>query len=379
MLAIARPEVLAAKRVVVKVGTRVLTHPDGGIALARLFQVVELVASLHRQGRDVMLVSSGAVGLGRQALRLGAAPTELAERQACAAVGQTQLMGLYREGFDRLGIVCGQVLLTEADFSERLRYLNLRSALSAMLRHRVVPIANENDVVATDELALQGSQGRAVFGDNDMLSALVAGKLGADLLLLLTDVAGVYSADPSEHTDAQLLERVDAGDVDLEALTGSRSGVGRGGMRSKVAAALVAARSGCHVVIASGVDRDAMHQAARGEPVGTFFPAMGRLSARQRWMAFATRASGALHLDEGAVQALTNRGASLLAAGVTRVEGQFERGDVVELRNPQGEIVGRGIAEVGAAEALAWSHGEVPTAVRNHDALVHRDHLVLEE
>jgi glutamate 5-kinase len=377
--AVARPPVAQAKRVVLKVGTRVLTHDAGRVALARLFGVVEAAAALRFEGREPLIVTSGAVGLGRDALGLTESPTELAERQACAAVGQTRLMGLYHEGFARLGLHCGQVLLTQTDFDDRLRYLNLRTTLETLLKKGVVPVINENDAVSTEELALvEQKQGKPVFGDNDKLSALVATKLGAELLVLLTDVDGVFDRDPRGDPQAKLLARVDDAEQALAGAGGAASAASKGGMRSKVEAAWIAQRAGCHAVIASGRRPGVAEQVLRGEEVGTWFPAGDGLPARQRWIAFATAVRGTLHLDAGAVEAVRGRGASVLPAGVTRVDGEFRRGDVVLLKGPGEALVGRGMAHVDALAARRWIAGERPDGVRSHHALVHRDHLVIE-
>ncbi len=372
-----RPEVAAASRIVLKVGTRVLTQDDGRIALARLFSLVEVAAEAQRAGRQVLIVTSGAVGLGRDALGFPKTPPELEERQACAAVGQTRLMGLYHEGFSRLGLVCGQVLLTESDFDDRIRYLNLRSTLSALLRHGVIPVINENDAVSTEELAFREGEKRPVFGDNDKLSALVATKLDAELLVLLTDVEGLYDKHPGRHPDARLLPRVDDPTTLPETPAEPGSGASRGGMRSKVQAASMASRAGCQAVIASGRRIGAASSVLAGEETGTWFVAHGTLDARQRWIAFAVAPRGVLHLDAGAVRAVSERGASLLAKGVTRVEGEFDEGDVIELAGPDGKAIGRGIVFCDAATARAWREGRIPEGVKNRHALVHRDHLVL--
>ncbi len=371
-----RPEVAGARRVVLKLGTRVLTHDDGALALGGLVAVVEAAARLVREGREVLLVSSGAVGLGMNALGLAGA-TDLAERQACAAVGQSRLMQLYSDRFSQLGLQCGQVLLTQSDFDDRIRYLNLRSTLEALLQLSAVPIINENDAVATDELAFATGSG-VVFGDNDRLSALVASKLGADLLVLLTDVPGVFDRDPRQHGDARLVSHVGTGALDAQ-IGGSISGGGRGGMRSKVEAARIAARAGCHVVIASGRTPGTLEQVLAGQDAGTWFEAAGGagLDAKRRWIAFATAPRGVLHLDAGAVRALVERGASLLAAGVARVEGQFDSGDIVEFRGPDGGVLGRGMVWCDADAARRWCAGEPPDGARNHHALVHRNHLAL--
>jgi glutamate 5-kinase len=374
----ARPEIATATRIVLKLGTRVLTHDDGRLALSRLFRVVEVAAELRRRGCDVLLVSSGAVGLGRDALGLASNPVDLEERQACAAVGQTRLMGLYEAGFGRLGLVCGQALLAQGDFHHRVRCLNLRNTLEALLRRGVVPVINENDAVSTEELSYGGGA-RAVFGDNDKLSALVASELSADLLVLLTDVAGVYDRNPHQDPEARLLDRIDdaAGFEGVDA-GGSASGAGRGGMRSKVEAARVATRAGCHAVIASGQVPGVLEAVLAGERVGTWFPAGPALDARRRWIAFAVAPKGVLYLDPGAVKAVRNRGASLLAAGVERVEGRFRRGDVVELRGPDGERLGRGMMHWDADTTRRWCKGYPPDEAKNRDALIHRRHLVLE-
>lgn len=375
----ARPEVAAARRVVFKMGTRVLTRDDGRIALSRLFGIVEAAAGVRAAGKDVLLVSSGAVGLGCDALELESTPEDLALRQACAAIGQTRLMALYQDGFSQYGLTCAQVLLTGNDFEERSRYLSLRRTLSMLLDAGIVPIINENDVVSTEEIEVVARRGRPVFGDNDKLSALVASKLHADLLVLLTDVGGCYDKDPHRHADARLLTRVD----DLDDLAGvnvgkSASGAGRGGMRSKVEAAAVAARGGCHAVVASGRKTETLNRVLAGEDVGTWFPARVPLNARHRWIAFAAAPRGALTLDAGAVEALRSRRASLLAAGVRSVEGDFRSGDVVELRDDGGAVVGRGRIPWDAPTVRDWCEGRPPVGVRNAHCLIRRNHFVLE-
>jgi len=363
---------------VLKLGTRVVTNPDGRVALPRIFSVVETAARLIEGGRQTLIVSSGAVGLGVEELGFAGMPADLTERQACAAVGQTRLMGLYEAGFQRLGLVCGQVLLTRGDFEDRVRYLNLRSTLQTLLRHGVVPIINENDAVSTEELAFVDEGRRHAFGDNDGLSALVAAKLDADLLVLLTDVAGVFDRDPRQDSEARLLERIDFADDRVAASARPGSEVGRGGMRKKLDAARMVTRAGCHAVIASGVEPGALDAVLAGGEVGSWFPAEKGLDGRRRWIAFAAATKGRLEIDAGAVRALRERKASLLAAGVRQVEGAFRTGDVVELRGPDGAAVGRGIAFWDAEVTRAWCAGEPPEGIRNHDALIDRDNMILE-
>lgn len=268
-----RPSVAAARRIVVKLGTRVLTHDAGGLALARMFGIVETVAR-ERGDREFLIVSSGAVELGREFLGLASTPADIELRQACAAVGQARLMALYQDGFSQFGLNCGQVLLTQGDFEDHEHYVNLCRTLNTLLGRHVVPIINENDAVSTEELELELSDNsRAAFGDNDRLSALVAAKLPADLLVLLTDVKGLYHMDPRTHGEARLLSRVENGDGVDAGPPGSSAG--RGGMRSKVDAATVAARGGCDVVIASGRESGNLERVLRGEDVGTWFPGHG--------------------------------------------------------------------------------------------------------
>ena len=377
---VGRPEIAAARRVVLKMGTRVFTKDDGRLALARLSAIVEAAAALRDQGAEVLLVSSGAVGLGLDGLGIDETPNNVALRQACAAVGQTRLMALYQDGFAQYGLTCGQILLTESDFGNRRRYLNLRRTLTTLLECGVVPIINENDTVSAGELAPSGTtlSRRPVFRDNDRLSALIATKLHADLLVLLTDVEGCYDKDPNRYPDAKLLSRIDDPKA-LRGVRGSTSAAGRGGMRSKVEAAMVAARGGCNAVVASGRDPSILPRLLAGEEVGTFFPAKGDLNARHRWIAFAAAPLGALHLDSGAIDALRQRHASLLAAGVHRVDGEFSAGDVVELCGPDGAVIGRGRIPWDSPTVRAWCSGVRPPGIRNAQCLIRRNHFVLEQ
>lgn len=288
-------------------------------------------------------------------------------------------MGLFEDSFSQLGLTCGQVLLTQGDFDDRERYLNLRSTLMALLGRGAIPVINENDAVSTDELAFVEGESKPIFGDNDRLAALVATKLDADLLVLLTDVEGVYDRDPRNHPDARVLSEISTPGDEGAHERPSRSDRGRGGMGSKVEAAHMMARAGAHAVIASGVTPGALESVLAGEPVGTWFPARGELTARRRWIAFAAKARGTLALDQGAVDALRNTGASLLAAGVRNVKGDFHVGDVVELRGPDDSLIGRGIVHCDTEQARQWCGGNPPEGVRNRDALVHRDHIALED
>ena len=356
-------------RYVVKVGTRVLTDDAGELNQTVLRSIVDHIAQSMAEGAEVILVSSGAVGLGRRAIGLPPGPSDTPTRQACAAIGQSRLMAVYESLFQSHGICCAQVLLSQSDFDNRKRYNNLRNALSTLLRLGVLPILNENDAVATEELEFTRER---VFGDNDKLSSLVASELNAECLVLLTDVEGVYDKNPFEHSDARLISDWEGESVD----TTADAGAGRGGMSSKIEAARIAARSGCVGVIASGRDPAALGVALSGGRVGTRFTPRGTLSSRRRWIAFAAVSRGSLTLDQGAVDALRARGASLLAKGVTRIDGPFREGDVVDLIGPDNKKVGRGIPRCSSEEAEAWAEGRTTKA---NQPLIRRNYLVLEE
>lgn len=373
MNAVARPEVAAARRLVIKLGTRVLVDDASGeLATGRLAAIVAGLAAEWRAGREVLVVSSGAVYLGRRLLGLESAADPETKR-ACAAVGQARLMALWGELLGKEEVVSAQVLLTEEDFDHRRRYLDLRATIETLLRRGVLPIFNENDAVPHGAAPGQ----RKVFGDNDRLAALLAAESHAELLVLLTDVDGVYENDPRRHPDARLLARVDDPAALLPTLQEAAAGsVGRGGMASKVEAARIAARGACTAIIAPGRRPDLLPAILAGDEVGTYFPAQERLPAQSRWIAFAAAAKGALYLDAGAIAALRG-GRSLLAVGVRSIDGEFKAGEVVELRGPQGELIGRGKIGYDAATARRWIAGEAPPGDPN--CLLRRTFVVLED
>jgi glutamate 5-kinase len=378
----------AARRVVIKLGTAVLMREDGGPALSRFYSFIESIADLKRAGREVLLVSSGAVGLGAQQLNLTRKPQLLPLKQACAAIGQGRLMALYSDGFDRLGVTTAQVLLTEEDFSNRQRYLNLRGTLGKLLELGALPIINENDTVSTAELESEETspQLRVNFGDNDKLSALVASKTEADLLVILTDVDGLYTAEPSS-ADARLIPLVAEITPEIEDLArepSSSSKAGRGGIRTKIEAARIAAHSGCATVIAGGKLPGILARIFAGEEVGTLFLPQSGLPGKRRWIAFATTVKAALVVNEGARRALEERKASLLAAGVTEVRGAFERGDVVSVIDEREQEFARGIVNYSSDEArrITGQHSaKIDELIenRNYDALITRDNIAFLE
>ncbi len=380
----------SAKRVVIKLGTAVLMNDEGQIALSRLYSFIESIAALKRRNKEVLLVTSGAVGLGAKRLSFEKKPKLLPQKQACAAVGQGRLMALYADGFERFDVITAQILLTEEDFSNRARYLNLRSCIAELLEHKVLPIFNENDVVSTAELeTLKSDVGVKVnFGDNDKLSALVASKIDADLLLILTDVEGLYTANPRTSPDAKLIPLVDGVTAQIESLadegeSGKPSGgssVGRGGMKTKLAAAHVATHSGCATIIASGKIGGVIDKIFAGEEVGTLFLPKPTKSGKQRWIAFATTVRASVTVNAGALEALTKRKGSLLPKGVLEVKGAFDRGDVVSITNADGQEFARGIVNYSSDETrkILGLHSDAIADLveqRNYDALITRDNI----
>jgi glutamate 5-kinase len=365
---VSRAAVAGAHRVVVKVGSSSLTSLEHGLDTARLRALVDVLAGLRAAGREVVLVSSGAIGTGLAPLGITGRPRDLATAQAAASVGQLRLMAAYAEAFAAHGAAVGQVLLTADDLTRRGHYRNARQTVDRLLSRGVVPVVNENDTVATEEIR---------FGDNDRLAALVAHLAVADALVLLSDIDAVYDGDPREGAASRIDTVADPAELASVVLgSASRNGVGTGGMATKVEAAFIAARAGVPVVVTSTAQAAA---ALAGEPVGTLFPAHGRRpSARQFWLRYASRPRGQVLLDAGAVAAVRERGASLLAAGITGVAGDFLADDPVELVGPDGVVVARGLVSYDARELpalLGRKTGELDPEHRRE--VVHRDEMVL--
>jgi glutamate 5-kinase len=377
-----------AHRIVVKLGTNVVTHDGVELALGRLNALVEDVARLRKRGLDIVLVSSGAIGMGMRVLALPERPRSLGLRQACAAVGQGHLIGLYTQAFAQLAVVAAQVLLTQEDLADRDRALCLRTTLMRLLELGTVPILNENDSVSVAEIVdvRRGAidpAGRATtgFGDNDGLSARVAVALDADLLVLLTDVDGLFTANPRVDPQAQRISTCIGIDAAARARATGLSGAGTGGMASKLEAAALVGEAGIPAVIAAGHTHGVLGRLFAGEDVGTVvWPTLPRPARRGR-IARGPR-QGALVVNDGAIAALAERKASLLPIGVVGVEGEFARGDTVEIRDASGRAFGRGLVNYDAAacRALAGRHSTEIDAIlgyRGYDALVTRDNLVL--
>lgn len=365
----------SAKRIVIKVGSSLVTNEGRGLDRQAVAAWARQIAHLRQLGRDVVLVSSGAVAEGMARLGWSRRPGNMHQLQAAAAVGQMGLVQAYETAFGAHHIRTAQILLTHEDLADRQRYLNARSTLFTLLQLGVVPIVNENDTVATDEIR---------FGDNDTLGALVTNLIEADVLVILTDQRGLYSADPRKHPDAEFVHDATAGDPALEAMAGGAgSQVGTGGMLTKIIAAKRAAGRGAHTIIASGREPDLLLRMAGGEAVGTTLHArLPTWSARKQWLVDHLRLRGHLVLDEGAVRAITRDGKSLLPVGVTAVLGEFERGDVVACRDSEGREWARGLINYSATDTRRImrqpSHRIAQIlGTPNEPELMHRDNLAV--
>jgi glutamate 5-kinase len=367
--------VAAAACLVVKVGSSLVTDDGRGLDHAAVARWAAQITELRRIGKSVVLVSSGAIAEGVKRLGWTARPKSVHELQAAAAVGQMGLVQAYETAFSKFGLRTAQILLTHDDLADRRRYLNARSTLRTLLALSVIPIINENDTVTTDEIR---------FGDNDTLGALVANLIEADVLVLLTDQPGLYTADPRKDPAATLLRTARAGDPRLEAMAGGAGTAhGSGGMLTKVLAAKRAARSGASTVIASGREPDVLTRLAAGEDIGSALIAEAvTLAARKQWLADHVRLAGRLKLDAGAARALAHDGKSLLPIGVVAVEGEFERGEVVGCFDPDNREIARGLVNYNAAEAariLRRPSAEIEAILGYVDEpeLIHRDNMVL--
>jgi glutamate 5-kinase len=364
-----------ARRIVVKVGSSLVTNQGRGVDHEAVVRWAGEIAELAKQGREVVLVSSGAIAEGMQRLGWTTRPRAIHELQAAAAVGQMGLVQAYEAAFGRFGLRTAQVLLTHEDLADRRRYLNARSTLRTLIGLGVIPIINENDTVTTDEIRV---------GDNDTLGALVTNLIEADVLVLLTDQQGLYRRDPRRDPGAEFIGAARAGDPVLEAMAGGAgSAIGRGGMLTKVLAAKRAARSGADTVIASGREPNVLTRLAAGEALGTHLVAdKPTLAARKQWLADHVQLAGRIRLDAGAVRAVVHEGKSLLPIGVLAVEGAFQRGAVVGCFAPDGREVARGLVNYDAAEAariLRRPSSEIESILGYVDEpeLIHRDNLVL--
>lgn len=372
-----------AKRIVFKFGTNALSTDNGDLALSRLYSFMEDIAALRAQGKEVMIVTSGAVGVGKRRLGLTSAPDVVSLKQACAAVGQISLMKLYEDGFKQLGVVAAQVLLTEDDFSHRSRYLSLRDTLNRLLELGCIPVINQNDTVSTNELRSYKEKGVNVcFSDNDKLSALVASGMDADLLCVMSDVDGLYNGDPRKDKNAKLIDVVKGVTPEIEALGFCASSRGRGGMKTKLEAAKVVTRSGAAMIIAYGKKPGAVSAVFGPDFKGTLFLPVEDLPGKKLWLAYATNVAGGLTVNDGAKKAMCEKGSSLLPAGITAVAGEFEAGDSISILDEAGQEFARGLVNYSSKECrkIAGRRSEEiakKIGYKNYDEAVHRDNIVL--
>lgn len=361
------------KRIVVKVGTSTLTHANGQLNLGRMEHIVRELADLHNQDIEVLLVSSGAIGTGANRMGLKKVPRTLPEKQALAAIGQGALLHMYEKLFAEYGKTVAQVLLTREDLDERMRYLNATNTLLAILNMKVIPIINENDTVVVEEIK---------FGDNDMLSTVVAGIVDADLLLILSDVDGFYDKDPRVHNDACLQSEVFEITGDMEENSANRGiAFSSGGMLTKLQGARICMAAGIPMVIANSSETNVIRRIIGGEALGTLFvPREEKMQARKKWIAFGTVLHGKLKIDAGAAAALMKKGKSLLASGITAVEGDFDRGTVVAVLSGEGREIARGMANYSAEEIrriAGQKSGDIEKILgaKDYDEVIHRNNL----
>jgi glutamate 5-kinase len=363
------------KRVVVKVGTTTLIHQNGKLNLNRLEQLVRQLADLQNQGKEVVIVTSGAVGVGKGRLGLTGKSVSLLERQALAAIGQGLLMQVYEKLFAEYGVTVAQVLLTRSDVGDRKRYLNARNTLLTLLNYRVIPVINENDTVATEELKI---------GENDTLSALVTGLIDAELLILLSDIDGLYTSDPNKDLAARLIPCVTELTAEIKEMAGgSASRLGTGGMVTKIGAAQMALASGAAMVIMNGNDPAKIGMLFAGSPVGTVFVSrQPAVNHRKRWIAFGPQANGVLSVDRGAERALLQQGKSLLPSGVVKVDGVFDEGDLITIINQDQVELARGLTNYSSEQLVkiqGKQSGEIEAVLgyQATDEVVHRDNMVI--
>jgi glutamate 5-kinase len=365
-------------RIVAKFGTGLLTSGTDRLDLQVMSSLVDQIARLHSQGREIIVISSGAIASGRQKLKKVAERKNTPFKQVLASVGQSHLMYTYEQLFDRYEITAAQALLTKRDLCDRSGYLNARNTLLALIELGIICVVNENDVVAIDEIE------ELKFGDNDNLSAMVANLVDADILVILTDIGGLYTADPHYSPEAQLIRRVDKIDAEIGRMAcDTASTQGTGGMATKIEAAKLATSSGVNVVIADGREPDILVRISQGEETGTFFPAqVSKMESRKRWMLSGLASKGKVTVDKGAVSALKEHNKSLLPAGVVKAEGKFQRGDIVDILNEKGKCIGCGIANYSSSDLaiIGGKHSDEIGSLLGYDygdEVVHRNNMVV--
>ena len=377
-----RREFLNVKRIVIKLGTNVLRNEYGDVALSRIYSYIESMAKLVKAGKEVVLVTSGAVGLGKKKLSLSNTDGE-AVKQACAAIGQGKLMSLYEDAFDAYGIVTGQILLTQDDFSQRKKYLSLRTILNKLLEMGVVPIINQNDTITVIEgLDDTLEQAQLCFTDNDKLSALVSSALDTDLLLILSDIDGLYDSNPKINPDAKIIKELCGVSKEVMAMGTDASEGGRGGMRTKLEAARIVTRSGGRVLIANGKIPYIIDKLFEYEDYGTTFTPDEDLAEKKRWLGYSTNIIGRVIVNDGAKKAMLEKDSSLLPIGVVRIDNDFKKGEVVSIRDENDIEFARGIVNYNADDCkrIIGSHSKEILKLlgfKNYDAIITRDYITI--
>jgi len=369
---------MSYRRIVAKFGTSLLTSGTDHLDLQVMSSLVEQIARLHGQGKEIIIISSGAIASGRQKLKKVPERKNTPFKQVLASVGQSHLMYTYEQLFSQYDITVAQALLTKEDLSDRSGYLNARNTLLALMELGIICIVNENDIVAIDEI--EGLK----FGDNDNLSAMVANLVDADLLALLTDIGGLYTADPSCNSQAQLIRRVDKIDAEVERIASdSASCQGIGGMATKIEAARLATSSGVNVIIADGRETDILVRISQGEDIGTFFPTqVNKMESKKRWMLSGLASKGKVTVDKGAVLALKEHNKSLLPAGIIKAQGKFQRGDIVDILDEQGKHIGCGISNYSSSDLaiIGGRHSDKILGLLGYDygdEVIHRNNMVM--
>lgn len=379
-----RKKITEANRIVIKFGTNILTNEEGEVSLPRVYSFIEDVSNLKKNGKEVILVSSGAVGLGKK--KLGLTSTDaVALKQACAAIGQGKLMSIYESGFDTYGLVVAQILLTEDDFSQRKKYLSLRTTLNKLLELNVIPIINQNDTVSTIELDELYQDMQVCFSDNDKLAALVASELDADLLVILSDIEGLFDSNPKTNSDAKIIPVVKEVTKEIMNYGEDASSGGRGGMKTKLEAARLVTRSGGTVVIANGKEPSVISHIFSKKEIGTIFlPNDEMLSGKKRWIGYATNILGKLIVNYGAKKAILEKESSLLPVGVVKVVNEFKKGEVVSIMDENEREIARGIVNYSSndCQKILGAQSEDIAKIlgyKNYDAIVGRDNITILE
>lgn len=379
-----RDKITQANRIIIKFGTNILTNEEGEVSLPRVYSFIEDVSKLKKSGKEVILVTSGAVGLGKKKLGLDSTDA-IAMKQACAAIGQSKLMSIYETAFDQYNLVVAQILLTEDDFSQRKKYLSLRTTLNKLLELNVIPIINQNDTVSTIELDELYEGMQVCFSDNDKLSALVASELDADLLVILSDIDGLFDSNPKTNPNANIIPVVKQFTQEILNYGEDASAGGRGGMKTKLEAARLVTRSGGTVLIVNGKTPSVVEQVFSGKNIGTIFlPNDEMLSGKKRWIGYATNILGKLIVNYGAKKAIIEKETSLLPIGVVKVVNEFKKGDVVAILDENEREIARGIVNYNSEDCkkIAGVHSEDIVKVlghKNYDAIITRDNITILE